>query len=69
MTDLACEWSMQSTEELVLSLGDFNGHVGKQADGFEDVHGGNDSDVRNYEGRLLLEFCSENELCVANTWF
>jgi len=67
--DLACEWSVQSTDKLDLSLGDFNGHVGKQADGFEDVHGGNSFGVGNYEGRLLLEFCSEKELCVAKTWF
>ena len=24
---------------------------------------------RNAEGRRLLEFCDETELCVANTWF
>ena len=24
---------------------------------------------RNVEGKMLLEFCDEKELCVANTWF
>ena len=24
---------------------------------------------KNAEGRTLLEFCDERELCVANTWF
>ena len=35
----------------------------------EGVHGGNGIGERNQEGRLLLEFCDEKELCVANTWF
>ena len=35
-----------------------SGHVGKQIEGYEDV-----------EGKMLLEFCDEKELCVANTWF
>ena len=31
--------------------------------------GGMGSGKRNAEGRRLLEFCNERELCVANTWF
>ena len=31
---------MGSCSEIVLSLGHFNGHVGKCAEGFEGVHGG-----------------------------
>ena len=54
---------------MTLGLGDFNGHVGKQVEGFQGVHGGNGIGERNEEGRLLLEFCDEKELCVANTWF
>ena len=23
---------------------------------------------RNFEGRMLLEYCLEKELCVSNTW-
>ena len=41
----------------------------KYAEGFEGVHGGNGVGKRNAEGRRLLEFCDERELCVANTWF
>uniref|UniRef100_A0A0L8G5Q4 Endonuclease/exonuclease/phosphatase domain-containing protein n=1 Tax=Octopus bimaculoides TaxID=37653 RepID=A0A0L8G5Q4_OCTBM len=37
--------------------------------GFEGVHGGNRIWERNVEGRMLLEFCDEKELCVANSWF
>ena len=33
--------------ELVLGMGDFSGHVGKQSEGYEDVHGGNGIEERN----------------------
>jgi len=66
---LASEWDLRSPGEMVLGLEDFNGHVGKHIDDFENVHGGNGIGERNAEGRMLLEFCDENELCVANTWY
>ena len=31
---------MRSSSEIIVSLGDFNGHVGKCAEGFERIHGG-----------------------------
>ena len=55
--------------ELVLGMGNFNGHVGKQIEGYEGVHGGNGIGERNVEGIMLLEFCDEKELCAANTLF
>ena len=67
--DLAYEWNLCSSAEMVLGLGDFNCHVGKLIDGFEGIHGGYGFGVRNVEGRMLLEFCDEKDLCVANTWF
>ena len=67
--EMGSEWNMGSSSEIILSLVDFNGHVGKCADGFEGVHGGNGVGKRNAEGRRLLEFCDKGELCVANTWF
>ena len=67
--EMAREWSVANENELVLGLGDFNGHVGKSAEGFEGIHGGNGIVKRNAEGRLLLDFCDQTELCVANTWF
>ena len=67
--DMAKEWDLNRPNETILGFGDFNGHVGKRADGFEGVHGGNGFGERNLEGRRLLEFCDEKELCVANTWF
>ena len=54
---------------MVLGLGDFNGHVGKCAEGFEGIHGGYGIGKRNVEGRMLLDFCVQKELCVANTWY
>ena len=67
--EMASEWDLQNMGELVMGMGDFNGHVGKWIDGFEGVHGGNGCWERNVEGRMLLEFCDEKEVCVANTWF
>ena len=50
-------------------LGVFNGHVGRHIDGLGEVHGGYGVGWRNLEGRMLLEYCLEKELCVSNTWF
>ena len=38
--EMAREWSMASANVLLWRLGDFNGHVGKCAEGFEGVHAG-----------------------------
>ena len=67
--ELAGEYELQNPSEVVFGLGDFNGHVGEKKEGFEGVHEGNGIGKRNAEGGMLLEFCDENELCVANTWF
>ena len=63
--EMGSEWDLGSSSEIIVSLGDFNGHVGKYAEGFEGVHGGKEKKCR----RRLLEFCDKTELCVANTWF
>ena len=60
---------MENANELVLGLGDFNGHVGKCAEGFEGIHGGYGIGKRNAEGRMLLDFCDQKELWAANTWY
>ena len=67
--EMALEWSVGSANELVLGLGNFSNHVGKCAEGFEDIHGGYETGKRNAEGRLLLNFCDQKELCVANAWY
>ena len=60
---------MANPNEMGLGLGDFNSHVGKCAEGFEGIHGGYEIGKRNVEGRMLLDFCVQKELCVANTWY
>ena len=65
--EMVREWSMANANELVLGLGDFNGHVGKSAEGLEGTHGGYGIGKRNAEGRMLLDFCDQKELCIANT--
>ena len=66
---MAGKYELQNPTEVVFELGDFNGHVGEEIEGFEGVHGGNGIGKRNAAGRRLLEFCDKGELCVANTWF
>ena len=67
--ELAGECELQIPSEVAFGLGDFNGHVGEEIEGFEGAHGGNGIGQRNTEGSMLLDFCDERELCVANTWF
>ena len=55
--------------ETVVMAGDFNGHVGELADGFEGVHGGKGFGDRNTEGELLLELEEARCLTAANTCF
>src|SRR6185436_3405707 len=57
------------TDEKLLLLGDFNGHVGERVDGFEGVHGGKGFGDRNLEGEMVLEFADSRELIIANTFF
>ena len=59
---------MHSTGDLVMSMGDFNGHINRHIDGFDGVHGQYDVGERNLDGRILFEFCPKRELCVINTW-
>ena len=42
---------------------------GKHIDGSDGFHGGYGVGQRNLEGRMLLEFCLDKELCVSNIWF
>ena len=60
---LKYEWDMHSADDLVMCFDDFNLHVGRHIDGGYGVG------QRNFEGRMLSEFCLEKELCVYFTWF
>ena len=48
---------MKEGEALII-CGDFNGYVGGEADGYEEVHGCHGFGRRNLEGELLLEFAA-----------
>ena len=63
---LKCELDMHSAGDLVMCLGDFNKHVDRHIDRFDRGYG---VGQRNLEGKMLLKFCVEKELCVSNTWF
>ena len=60
--EMAREWSMGNANELVLGLGDFNGHVGKCAEGIEGIHGGYGIGKRNPKRKILLDFYDQKEL-------
>ena len=55
--------------EVLIPIGDWNGHVGRVAGGFEAVHGGFGYGNCNIEGERLLEFAVANNLIVGNTQF
>ena len=38
--EMRSEWDLESSSEIIVFLGDFNGHVTKCAEGFKGVHGG-----------------------------
>ena len=68
--NMKCEWDMHSAGNLAMCLGDFNGHIGRHVEFslIDFVHGGYGAGQRNFEGRMLLEFCLSKQLYVSNTW-
>ena len=48
--ELKGEWDMHSAGDLVMCLGDFDGHVGRHIDGFDGIHGGHGVGEKNFEG-------------------
>ena len=55
------------SNELLLVMGDFNAKVGSEK--VEHVIGSHGLGAMNERGRILQEWCYENELCIMNTWF
>ncbi|XP_046972435.1 uncharacterized protein LOC124539180 [Vanessa cardui] len=59
---------LQDSEEVYVG-GDYNGHVGKESDGYEGVHGGLGFGNRNADGEALLQAACAFDLAITNTWF
>ena len=51
---------------MLLIYGDFNGHIGKAALGYESVHDRYGFDKHNVDGERTLEFAVANNLVVEN---
>ena len=61
--------SGRSNSEIIFPCGDWNGHIGEKANGFEGVHGGWGYGERNPEGDRLLEFAVANNLVIGNSFY
>ena len=58
----------QYRENLII-IGDWNGHVGTDRLGVENIIGSFGVGERNAEGRRILDFCLSQNLAVMNTFF
>ena len=63
---MGSEWDLGNSSKIIVSLGNFNGHVGKCAEGFKDVHGGmmlgkkkKEEDCRSF---VMTESCAWQRL-------
>ena len=63
-----CILAIPSTEYLVVG-GDFNGHVGRKATGFNGIHGGHGYGTLNDDGNRILDLCAATSLSITNTFF
>ena len=55
--------------EIVFPCGDWNGHIGRSAMGYEGVHGGFGYGERNTEGERLLEYADATDSIICNSCF
>lgn len=67
--DVCEEIGQAGPDEFIMLLGDLNGHVGADAEGYEGVHGGYGYGVRNVEGCRVLELADAYSMVVGNTLF
>ena len=61
--------SSLSDTELIFPCGDWNGHIGSDAAGYEGIHGGYAFGDRNIDGERLLEFAVASNLVIGNSFF
>jgi hypothetical protein len=64
--DVSEEIGQSASDEFVMLLGDLNGHVGANAEGYEGVHGGFGYGVWNEEGCRVLELGDAHSMVVGN---
>ena len=55
--------------EMLIPVGDWNGHVGADSGVYNEAHGGHGFGVRNADGERVLEFAIANDLLIGNTQF
>ncbi|XP_072030795.1 craniofacial development protein 2-like [Amphiura filiformis] len=58
-------------QDMLVVMGDMNGHVGSERSPWEDYLGPHSAPNtnRNYNGQLILELCAQHDLFVTNTFF
>ena len=56
------------SDRLVVA-GDLNGHVGRDRDGYDGVHGGHGLGVRNEEGINIMDFATAYQMRLMNTYY
>jgi exonuclease III len=69
LADLDRGFERVKRDESVMLLGDFNAHVGADAETWKGVIGRHGDAHLNTNGELLLDFCAGNGLSVMNTYF
>ena len=67
--NLQCALTKINASEILFLCGDSNGHIGKNTDGYEGVHGGRGFGRRNLEGKRIVEFAVACNLVVSNSFF
>ena len=58
-----------SASEILFVCGDFNGHIGKNEEGYELPNGGRELGRRNLEGERIVEVAVAHNLVVSNSLF
>ena len=65
------QWKLTkiSASKILFVCGDFNGHIGKNTDGYEGVHGVRGFGRLNLECQRILEYAVVHNLVVSNSLF
>ena len=68
---IACKLSSVNChikKEIVISCGDWNGHIGSEAAGYKGVHGRYRYGERNADGDRVLDFAVANDFVIGNSF-